>query len=78
MFGAPLRSHDGVAMHDHKLPGDEGVNFLISLVVGILVGGLYASLRVASPAPPLVALIGLLGIVIGERGVPFLLRYFQT
>ena len=51
------------------------MNFLISLAVGILVGGLYALLRVRSPAPPLVALVGLLGIVIGEQSVSFFLRH---
>ncbi len=51
------------------------MNFLISLAIGILVGGLYALLRVGSPAPPLVALVGLLGIVIGEQSVSFLLRH---
>ena len=50
------------------------MRFLVSLAVGLLVGGLYAGLRVASPAPPLVALAGLLGIVIGEHAVAFLLR----
>ena len=51
------------------------MNFLISLAVGLMVGALYAVLRVASPAPPLVALVGLLGIVIGEQGVAALLRH---
>ncbi len=51
------------------------VNFLISLAVGIAVGVLYGLLRVASPAPPLVALAGLLGIVIGEQSVALLLRH---
>ena len=50
------------------------LNFLISLAVGVLVGGLYALLRVRSPAPPLVALVGLLGIVIGEQSVSFLMQ----
>jgi XapX domain-containing protein len=40
--------------------------FLLSLVVGLGVGGLYAVLDVRSPAPPVVALLGLLGMVIGE------------
>jgi XapX domain-containing protein len=43
--------------------------YLVSLAVGILVGGIYALLRVRSPAPPVVALAGLLGILIGEQGV---------
>ena len=39
----------------------------ISFAVGLLVGVVYAVLRVRSPAPPLVALAGLLGIVWGEQ-----------
>jgi XapX domain-containing protein len=40
---------------------------LISFGVGLMVGVIYALLRVKSPAPPLVALAGLLGIVWGEQ-----------
>ncbi len=40
---------------------------LISFAVGLMVGILYAFLRVKSPAPPLVALAGLLGMVWGEQ-----------
>jgi XapX domain-containing protein len=40
---------------------------LISFAVGLLVGVVYALLRVKSPAPPLVALVGLLGMVWGEQ-----------
>jgi XapX domain-containing protein len=40
---------------------------LISFVVGLLVGVLYAIVRVKSPAPPIVALLGLLGMVLGEQ-----------
>jgi XapX domain-containing protein len=40
--------------------------FLVSLVVGLGVGGLYALLGVRSPAPPAVALLGLLGMVVSE------------
>jgi XapX domain-containing protein len=42
---------------------------LVSLAIGVLVGGLYALLRVRSPAPPVVALAGLLGMLIGEQGL---------
>ena len=41
--------------------------FFLSFVVGCAVGLLYAALRVKSPAPPLVALLGLLGMVLGEE-----------
>jgi XapX domain-containing protein len=41
--------------------------FFFSFVVGCAVGLLYAALRVKSPALPLVALLGLLGMVLGEE-----------
>ena len=40
---------------------------LLSLVVGVGVGVLYGLLRVKSPAPPIIALLGLLGMVLGEH-----------
>jgi len=40
---------------------------LISFAVGLAVGVVYGLLRVKSPAPPLVALVGLLGMVWGEQ-----------
>ena len=36
-------------------------------MVGIAVGGLYGLLKFRSPAPPLIALIGLLGMLYGEQ-----------
>ncbi|OZB81740.1 MAG: hypothetical protein B7X32_15850, partial [Microbacterium sp. 13-71-7] len=45
--------------------------------VGVLVGVIYALLRVRSPAPPAIALIGLLGILIGEQLVPVAVRMFR-
>jgi XapX domain-containing protein len=39
----------------------------ISFVVGLGVGTLYGLIRVNSPAPPIIALLGLLGMVIGEQ-----------
>jgi XapX domain-containing protein len=44
--------------------------YLVSLGVGVLVGMIYSLLNVRSPAPPLVALVGLLGILIGEQVIP--------
>jgi XapX domain-containing protein len=40
---------------------------LVSFVVGLGVGILYGLIRVKSPAPPIVALLGLLGMVMGEQ-----------
>lgn len=44
--------------------------YLLSLGAGIFVGIIYSLLNVRSPAPPLVALIGLLGILFGEQVIP--------
>ncbi len=44
--------------------------YLASLAAGLLVGIVYSLINVRSPAPPVVALIGLLGILIGEQIVP--------
>lgn len=41
--------------------------YLISLAVGLGVGLLYSLIGVRSPAPPATALIGLLGMLIGEQ-----------
>ena len=39
----------------------------VSFLVGLFVGVLYGVIRVKSPAPPIVALLGLLGMVLGEQ-----------
>lgn len=44
--------------------------YLVALGVGILVGAIYGLLNVRSPAPPVVALVGLLGMLVGEQVVP--------
>lgn len=44
------------------------MTYLLSLGLGLLVGVAYALLGVRSPAPPIVALVGLLGMVTGEQG----------
>jgi len=44
--------------------------YLIALGAGLLVGVIYGLLGVRSPAPPVVALVGLLGILLGEQVVP--------
>jgi XapX domain-containing protein len=50
------------------------MSYVISLAVGLGVGVLYGLLRVKSPAPPIIALVGLLGMVLGESGIQMLLR----
>lgn len=44
--------------------------YLISFAVGLLVGVIYNLLDVRSPAPPAIALIGLLGMLVGEQILP--------
>ncbi|CAD6532942.1 DUF1427 family protein [Paraburkholderia sabiae] len=54
------------------------MSYLISLGVGLVIGLLYYLVRVQSPAPPLIALAGLLGIVIGEHAIPFVQAQIRT
>ena len=44
--------------------------YLLSLGAGLVVGIVYSLLNVRSPAPPVVALVGLLGMLIGEQIIP--------
>ena len=44
--------------------------YVLSLGAGLLVGVVYSLLNVRSPAPPVVALVGLLGILLGEQIIP--------
>ena len=44
--------------------------YLVSFGAGLLVGVVYSLLSVRSPAPPVIALIGLLGILLGEQIIP--------
>ncbi|MFV3075635.1 DUF1427 family protein [Niveispirillum fermenti] len=50
--------------------------YLLSLAAGLLVGVIYSLLNVRSPAPPTIALVGLLGILLGEQIVPLAKRLY--
>ncbi|MDX2104166.1 MAG: DUF1427 family protein [Alphaproteobacteria bacterium] len=52
--------------------------YLLALSAGLLVGIIYALLNVRSPAPPVVALVGLLGILLGEQIPPLAKRLFAS
>jgi XapX domain-containing protein len=43
--------------------------YIVSLLMGLIVGAVYGLVQVRSPAPPLIALVGLLGMVIGEQAI---------
>ncbi|HZR34941.1 MAG TPA: XapX domain-containing protein [Nevskia sp.] len=44
--------------------------YLLSLGAGVLVGIIYSLVNVRSPAPPVIALVGLFGILLGEQVLP--------
>jgi XapX domain-containing protein len=50
--------------------------YLLSLGVGLLIGLIYSLLHVRSPAPPVIALVGLLGILAAEQIAPLGSQYF--
>ncbi|MFY0610597.1 MAG: DUF1427 family protein [Hyphomicrobiaceae bacterium] len=43
--------------------------YAISLAIGLAVGAAYALLNTRSPAPPIIALLGLLGMLLGESAM---------
>jgi XapX domain-containing protein len=51
--------------------------YIASLAAGLLAGLLYGLLNVRSPAPPVVALVGLLGILLGEQIPPLARQWLQ-
>lgn len=51
--------------------------YLLALGAGLLVGVIYALLNVRSPAPPVIALVGLLGMLAGEQAVPIVKRWLS-
>ena len=51
--------------------------YIVSIAVGLLVGAIYGFLNVRSPAPPVIALVGLLGILLGEQLPPLLRQLWQ-
>jgi XapX domain-containing protein len=50
--------------------------YLISLGCGLLVGLAYTLVKVPAPAPPLIALVGLLGMLAGEQIIPLVKHLF--
>lgn len=51
--------------------------YLVSIATGLLVGVIYGLLNVRSPAPPVIALLGLLGMLIGEQLPPLAKTLWQ-
>ena len=43
--------------------------YLASLILGVAIGVVYGLVKVRSPAPPAIALLGLLGMLAGEQAM---------
>ena len=52
--------------------------YLISLLMGLAVGVAYGLVHVRSPAPPLIALVGLLGMVLGEQAIQAVKQHYVS
>lgn len=50
-------------------------SYLVTLALGLAVGVAYGLTGVRSPAPPVIALVGLLGILAGEQAVSAVRRH---
>jgi len=50
--------------------------YIVSLLMGLAVGVVYGLVQVRSPAPPVVALVGLSGMVVGEQAVSLAKQHF--
>ncbi|MBS0969344.1 DUF1427 family protein [Nissabacter archeti] len=48
--------------------------YLVSLLTGLLAGVVYVAIAVPSPAPPVAALLGLFGMLVGEQIIPAIRR----
>jgi XapX domain-containing protein len=51
--------------------------YFLSLLAGVAVGVFYSAVGIRSPAPPVVALVGLLGILAGEQIPPLARSLWQ-
>lgn len=52
-------------------------SWVVSLAVGLLAGVIYGAMQVHSPAPPVIALLGLFGMLVGEQLVPIARRLLR-
>ena len=52
--------------------------YLVSLAAGLVVGLIYSVMQVKSPAPPTIALVGLLGMLAGEHAIPLVRTWLSV
>jgi len=53
-------------------------SYVLALGLGWLVGLIYGFCGFRSPAPPVIALVGLLGMLAGESTVPMVKHFFAS
>jgi XapX domain-containing protein len=53
------------------------IGYLVSLFMGLAVGAAYGLVQVRSPAPPMIALVGLFGMVLGQQAIDTAKRHFM-
>jgi XapX domain-containing protein len=51
------------------------LGYLVSLLMGLAVGTAYGLVQVRSPAPPMIALAGLFGMLLGQQAVEMAKRH---
>ncbi|MDQ0897596.1 MULTISPECIES: DUF1427 family protein [unclassified Paenibacillus] len=47
-------------------------SIFLALAAGIVIGVVFQSLKIPSPAPPFLGLLGLLGMFLGQRLIPWI------
>jgi len=52
-------------------------NVLLALGTGLAVGVVFSLVKLPSPAPPLLGLIGLAGMFAGQRLIPMISSFFH-
>ncbi|SDO12665.1 XapX domain-containing protein [Paenibacillus sp. yr247] len=53
------------------------LSFLLALGAGLAIGIVFQVIRLPSPAPPLLGLIGLIGMFLGQRLIPWIKLWFN-
>lgn len=70
--GTPSNSDARLSDQEKEVTMTTAWQFAVSLAIGVLVGIGYGLLKVRSPAPPPVALVGLLGMLLGQQLISWL------
>lgn len=53
-------------------------SMFLALGTGIVIGIVFQSFRIPSPAPPFLGLLGLLGMFLGQRLIPWIKLWLSS